>query len=212
MQLVKFKNGVTIWVLACCLGALLSACDGGLSAQGGSSSDASLPIVDNPRDAQLWLEKQAQHAQNIDNPSRPSQVTDHRLLRTASPISNKVFISLNNTAAENVKSRNTEAGQNDPASSSLVADGWGVGNHLASIQAETKAQTELELAQANASQIKFLGVIQNQHELFGLVQVGERVYRVKQHEPIGAGKWRVVSIDEARMQLNVNGKVVTYDK
>ena len=87
-----------------------------------------------------------------------------------------------------------------------------MGNHLASIQAETKAQTELELAQANASQIKFLGVIQNQHELFGLVQVGERVYRVKQHEPIGAGKWRVVSIDEARMQLNVNGKVVTYDK
>jgi Tfp pilus assembly protein PilP len=60
--------------------------------------------------------------------------------------------------------------------------------------------------------MKFVGVIQNENQYFGLVQVGERVYRVQQNEAIGSGKWRVAAIDETRMQLVVNGKLVTYDK
>ena len=211
MQLVKFKNSLNAWMFVSCLGVLLSACDGDLSAQ--SSTSSILLPVDDPHDAQVWLAKQAQHAQNTDNTNSSLQVTDHRLLHVIGPITDKVFISLNDAVTGNSKSRNAEIGQSDTSVfGSLESNGRGMDNRFASIGFGSEAQTELELAQASVSQIKFLGVMQNQHELFGLVQVGERVYRVKQHESIGAGKWQVISIDEARMQLKVNGKVVTYDK
>mgnify|MGYP003587051135 CR=1 FL=1 len=196
---------------------LLVACGDNSSTRDSSSSSEALPNIDNAQDAQVWLNQQKQRSQKsvAVNTSSPSQ-NDRGLLHNIGSVSDKTFISMNASVADTLKNKST-----DGAAMTQSVQGVGVqansglldaSGDMAGIQAESKARVELELPQANLSQIKFLGVMQNQNEQFGLVQVGQRVYRVKPNEPIGAGKWRVISIDEARMQLKVKGKVVTYDK
>ena len=192
---------------------LLVACGDNSSTRDSSSSSEALPNIDNAQDAQVWLNQQKQRSQKsvAVNTSSPSQ-NDRGLLHNIGSVSDKTFISMNASVADTLKNKST-----DGAAMTQSVQGVGVqansglldaSGDMAGIQAESKARVELELPQANLSQIKFLGVMQNQNEQFGLVQVGQRV----PNEPIGAGKWRVISIDEARMQLKVKGKVVTYDK
>lgn len=51
------------------------------------------------------------------------------------------------------------------------------GRDMSAAQIEQPVRTTLELAQADLSQIRFSGVMQKEHEWFGLIQVGERVYQ-----------------------------------
>lgn len=191
---------------------LLVACGDDSPTREGSPSSEALPSIDNAQDAQVWLNQQKQRSQKsvAVNTNSPLQ-NDRELLRNIGSVSDKTFISMNASAADPLKNKSADGvamAQSVQASSGLLD----ASVDMAGIQAESKARVELELPRANLSQIKFLGVMQNQNEQFGLVQVGQRVYRVKPNESIGAGKWRVASIDEARMRLMVKGKVVTYDK
>lgn len=213
MHLNKISFRFILWALIVLPNMCLFACGDGV--QNTSSNDVLLPTIDNPQDAQAWLEKQAQRAQHGDTVNNsPAKIADRRLLRIVDVTPNTVFISMNSETTDAFKNQGVEGDQNAQGKGkNLGEEHYSLnGRGISTTHVELPVRTTLELSQADLSQIRFSGVIQNQHELFGLVQVGERVYRVKQHELIGVGKWRVVSIDEARMQLNVNGKIVTYDK
>lgn len=182
-----------------------------------ASEDASVVSVDNPREAQLWLEQQANNLPNAtENPlNNATQNANRGWIRVATaPASDKVFIAISAESVANfINKTKDDKLRTQEGAETVDADPFGMANGTVPVNPTVpQARTELELAQANVSQIKFLGVMRNADEQFGLIQVGERVYRVKQNEPIGAGKWRVASIDETRMRLMVNGKVVTYDK
>ncbi|MBS1175524.1 MAG: hypothetical protein H6R05_1655 [Burkholderiaceae bacterium] len=212
MCLSELTSRIVLRVFAVLLSTLLIACGDNLPTRNSSLSSDALPSIDNSHDAQVWLEQQKRQSQNAvaGNVNTPAQ-NDRGLLRNIGSVSDKTFVSMNASAVDSLKNKSTDGAamvQSAQANSGLLD----ASVDMAGIRAESKARVELELPQASLSQIKFLGVMQAPDELFGLVQVGERVYRVKQNESIGAGKWRVASIDEARMQLKVKGKVVTYDK
>ena len=69
-----------------------------------------------------------------------------------------------------------------------------------------------DLSQAEAQQIQYVGMMGTGSERFGLVRVGERVYRVVPDMRIGRGQWRVLQFDAAKMQVLINGQTVHYEK
>ena len=69
-----------------------------------------------------------------------------------------------------------------------------------------------DLSQAEAQQIQYVGMMETGSERFGLVRVGERVYRVVPDMRIGRGQWRVLQFDAAKMQVLINGQTVHYQK
>lgn len=213
MHLNKMGFRWVLWVLIVLPNMWLFACDD--KAHNTSLDNELLATIANPHDAQVWLEQQAQRAQYDDTTrNNPEKLTDRRLLRITDLTSNKVFISMNSEAINVFTSQSTEDVENDQGKVKL-SDGERLtlnGRDMSAAQIEQPVRTTLELAQADLSQIRFSGVMQKEHEWFGLIQVGERVYRVKPNESIGVGKWRIVSVDDLGMRLMVNGKVVAYDK
>ncbi len=206
MNLNKRSSRIVLWLLLALSSAQLIAC-GQQSASGSS--------IDTPEQAQEWLNQQKLSAHNSPTgvPNAPSPISDRRLLHSDAQASSPVFIAMDPNpvgAPKNKLSDGTNAHDNSDAlavKELLISQA-----QMSTAHTEPKAPVAIDLAQANAAQMKFVGVIQNENQYFGLVQVGERVYRVQQNEAIGSGKWRVAAIDETRMQLVVNGKLVTYDK
>ena len=206
MNLNKRSSRIVLWLLLALSSAQLIAC---------GQQSASRSSIDTPEQAQEWLNQQKLSAHNSPTgvPNAPSPISDRRLLHSDAQASSPVFIAMDPNpvgAPKNKLSDGTNAHDNSDAlavKELLISQA-----QMSTAHTEPKAPVAIDLAQANAAQMKFVGVIQNENQYFGLVQVGERVYRVQQNEAIGSGKWRVAAIDETRMQLVVNGKLVTYDK
>lgn len=69
-----------------------------------------------------------------------------------------------------------------------------------------------DLSQADMNEIQYVGMMDTDVERFGLVRVGERVYRVVPNMCIGRGQWRVLQFDAKKMQVLINGQTVHYEK
>lgn len=173
-------------------------------------------LVHSVHEAQAWLRTQAQQAPSqSNNMGNTSLTADRRLVRTAQKNLGQVFVMVNETGKNA-----TPASANNPTTTlnplnsltepTVTADNLTLPPTI--MPPAANPTTTSTLAQANADQIRFLGLIQSGDERFGLVRVGEQVYRVRLHDKIGRGHWSVISLSPNQMQLSIQSKVTTYAK
>lgn len=70
----------------------------------------------------------------------------------------------------------------------------------------------IDLAQASATDLYYVGMILQGTQAMGLVKVGTRLYPVRVGDKIGQGAWPVVGLTAHSMQLKIANKAVSYDK
>lgn len=225
------KYGLRLLVLGAF--ALLSACS---ESQGTANATPSTPDVTPRRsetvpetqaEVRQWLDNELQksrretHAQlNVDGRlSEQLQNPDRRLIRAVdvpNSSSQAVFMAFNKgsvakTAPDEANHRLKER-LNRTANRLLDdLDKMSEANRT-NFASQPLADTALELNQADAQQMHYLGLMTVGTEQFGLIRVGERVYRVTPNMRIGRGQWRVVRLDATTMQVLINGQTVHYGK
>lgn len=76
-------------------------------------------------------------------------------------------------------------------------------------------QPKKEFAQAELTDFKYVGVLTqnaNSRSALGYVKIDERLFPVKAGDAIGRGRWHVISVDAQKMQLQVAGKTMSYER
>lgn len=68
------------------------------------------------------------------------------------------------------------------------------------------------LNQATLREINYQGLLHQNGGTWGVVRVGERLYRVSLHERIGKESWSVTQLAEQNLQLSASGKTHTITK
>lgn len=195
-----------------------------LSLWGLSSQTGHEAISDTAEKAQQWLalDMKSMHAQTQLEPSRLDeqlQNPDRRLARTVAPVDSSsppVFVGLNAGSAKAVApdEASTRLKERLMRVSKRLLDDIESTRDVRPVQPLVKAgeQATPELNQADAQQIKYMGLMRVGETEFGLVRVGERVYRITPDMRIGRGQWRIAQMDARTMQLVINGQTVNYGK
>lgn len=73
-------------------------------------------------------------------------------------------------------------------------------------------QKNINLSQAAASELKYVGLLSHDGQTVGMVQVLEHLYPVHVGDKIGQGKWQVLSLNAQTMQIKIAQKAVVYEK
>ena len=73
-------------------------------------------------------------------------------------------------------------------------------------------QKNINLSQAAASELKYVGLLSHDGQTVGMVQVLEHLYPVHVGDTIGQGKWQVLSLNAQTMQIKIAQKAVVYEK
>jgi Tfp pilus assembly protein PilP len=68
------------------------------------------------------------------------------------------------------------------------------------------------LTQATLADIHYQGMLHQNGQTWGVVRVGERLYRVSPQERIGKELWSVTQLTDQKLQLSANGKTHTLTK
>ncbi len=181
-------------------------------------------IPQSPEQAKQWLAQEVKQVRTTQGQSENSRLSqqlqnlDRRLVRSVGleqDIAEQVFTNLRDSPKN--KGENPLAEQRpttqQPQSNwyDLGTNNSGVLNQASQFSGET-LETTPDLSQADAKQIQYVGMITTGLERFGLVRVGERVYRVEPNTRIGRGQWRVLQFDATKMQVLINGQTVHYEK
>ena len=177
-----------------------------------------------PDQAKQWFAREvaqvgaAQGLRELSPLNRQLQNLDRRLVRSVGldeRVSEQVFINVRTPVQDKKASTTREqmprAQLPQGSVYDLGMDSSGVSNDSAQSTGVT-VQTLPDLSQADANQIQYVGMMEAGAERFGLVRVGERVYRVVPNMRIGRGQWRVLQMDVAKMQVLINGQTVHYEK
>ncbi|MGL4767654.1 MAG: hypothetical protein ACRCV6_06195 [Formosimonas sp.] len=80
------------------------------------------------------------------------------------------------------------------------------------IPSQPKQTADAPLPQTGPVELKYLGLMSQNGQSVGMVQVGQRVYPVRVGDAIEAGQWPVLSLDAQSMRLKVAQKAVVYEK
>lgn len=181
-------------------------------------------IPKTPEQAKHWLNTETHRIHSIHTQPETSRLNqqlqnlDRRLVRSVGldeRVSEQVFINVRapvqDKKASTTREQMPRAQLPQGSVYDLGMDSSGVSNDSAQSMGVT-VQTLSDLSQADANQIQYVGMMETGAERFGLVRVGERVYRVVPNMRIGRGQWRVLQMDAAKMQVLINGQTVHYEK
>lgn len=189
----------------------MSGC--GLNPEGGSGQVRG--ELRTPEHAHQWLREQAQLSKS-EQIERAKVVLD--LLTVVNPVGDQVvFRAPNPNAAKSARGSADAVVSHVSVASGLVGGGEGVpstqeAHAVPLVDAERGVHPEavaVDLMQAGLQQMQYLGRLNYGHEVFGLIQVGGRVYRVVPGQPIGVGRWVVQSIEPRLLSVWVDGRRVS---
>ena len=181
-------------------------------------------IPQSPEQAKQWLAQEVKQVRTTQGQSENSRLSqqlqnlDRRLVRSVGleqDIAEQVFTNLRDSPKN--KGENPLAEQR-PTTQQPQSNWYDLGTNNSGVLnqapqfSEATAETMPDLSQADAKQIQYVGMITTGLERFGLVRVGERVYRVEPNTRIGRGQWRVLQFDATKMQVLINGQTVHYEK
>ena len=146
-------------------------------------------------------------AQASASASAPEQLIATRTLTElpVSPLNNKVFIanpdSKSTAEAKIVDTQNTEPLTND--STNVYGSGEFSNGYLIT---PSYAAAKPTLAQAELTDLHFTGFLRQHNAEWAVLNVGDRLYRIKPGDTVGKGKWSVLSISESSITLTVDKK------
>lgn len=193
----------------------MSGC--GLNPEGGSGQARG--ELRTPEHAHQWLREQAQLSKS-EQIERAKVVLD--LLTVVNPVGDQVvFRAPNPIAAKSARGSADTVGSHVSVASRLAGGEEGAQGGLSSTQeahavplvdAEQGVHPEavaVDLMQARLPQMQYLGRLNYGHEVYGLIKVGGRVYRVVPGQSIGLGRWVVQSIEQRVLSVWVDGRRVS---
>ena len=195
---------------------------------GGHTDPTTETVPSTQSEAHSWLKQEWQKIQSLraepaaNRLGEQLQNADRRLVRTIEPtdgvvaISTPVFMAMNKGAERKTvqQQANQQLQQRLTQTAHRLLDDLDATTRPAPVAPESKpmASSTPDLSQAEHQQIKYLGLMSVGAEEFGLVRVGERVYRVTPNMPIGRGQWRIIRMDATAMQVLIDGQTVNYGK
>jgi len=146
-----------------------------------------------------------------DNVHLPEQAATTQLFSSELPssLNKQAFIASNKSAA---KAKTTEQKNLDEMTSLITEEATSLPESpLERPQQNIKPHVPT-LSQATLREINYQGVLHQNGGTWGVVRVGDRLYRVSLHEHIGKESWAVTQLTEQNLQLSANGKTHTVTK
>ncbi len=177
-----------------------------------------------PEQAKQWLDTELHQMHSIQVQPEISRLNqqlqnqDRRLIRSIgldASISDNVFTAVSGASEKKISfAPERSSGTQAPRAKAYDLGVVDIGRVTPAAQPTAKPVATIapDLSQADAEQIQYVGMIQTDTQYFGLVRVGERVYRVVPNMRIGRGQWRVLQLDATKMQVLINGQTVHYEK